>query len=262
MPQCSWQVWVQTPSPSHDRLASQQSWPLYVELGKLSRLYGNLIESATSEHDLSVVLSEMQLLERLSTKVHEGWKAVRWSEVYDPAALGEPMLHCCFHQIPGRINLGYTARPTRSSDTTPWSALKTLLFSFTMLHASLISLLTSKPVPSTSSRPAPIAQELASCSLRTFAPLQFVSAQFGGDGSGLAPYKAVWHGAIDLVVQAGSSRAVGLAYALEPRSPVGERVTGRVEVGSVAYYLDVVEHLAGVLSDAYVEARVLPRLAP
>jgi hypothetical protein len=131
-----------------------------------------------------------------------------------------------------------------------------------MVHASLISLLTAKPVPSSSSTPAPAAQELASCALRTFAPLQFVSAQFGGDGSGLAPYKAVWHGAIDLVAQAGPSRAVGLAHALEPRPHHGERIAGRVDLGTVAYYLDVVERLAAVLPDAYVESRVLPCLAP
>jgi hypothetical protein len=92
---------TQTPSPSYDRLAAQRTWPLYVELGKLSRLYGKLIESARSEHDLSVVLFEMQLLERLSAKVREGWKAVRWSEVYDPAGLGDYLLHvfCIFRVL-------------------------------------------------------------------------------------------------------------------------------------------------------------------
>jgi hypothetical protein len=130
-----------------------------------------------------------------------------------------------------------------------------------MIHASLISVLTAKLVPSSYTTPTPLAQDLAVCVLRTFAPLQFVSSQFGGDGSGLAPYKAAWHGAIDLIAQAGPSRTVGLAHALEPRH-LGQRIDSRVEFGDVAYYLDVVEQLAGVLPDPYIEARVLPSLAP
>jgi hypothetical protein len=89
---------LQMPSPSHDRLQCQRSWPLYAELGKLSRLYGKLIESVT-EKDLPVILLEMQILERLPAKVHEGWKTVRWADIRDPSELGNFFFPLPYHVI-------------------------------------------------------------------------------------------------------------------------------------------------------------------
>lgn len=127
--------------------------------------------------------------------------------------------------------------------------LKTLLFSLTMIHSSLISLLTSAPAD----EPAELTLDLAACSIRTFSWLYFVTSRFGSDGFGA--YRGVWYGALDLANRATDPKRIeGLARNVEPAR--GEE--GRSVPYAATYYLNIVEQIIDGLPDDYLETSVLP----
>jgi hypothetical protein len=220
---------AQDPSPSRSLLVTLADGPLFSELGRLSQVVGKAIESVTTAEGLETVRDHLNRLERLAGRVNAGWLRTRWSALHDEADL-----HPDMRDKPGSL--------------LPWTLLKTLLFSLTMIHSSLISLLTSAPTD----EPPDLALDLAACSIRSFRQLYFVTSRFGSDGFGA--YRGVWFGALDLTNRAGDpARIEALARNVEPRRSNVEGVPY-----DATYYLNVVEQIIEGLPDDYLEASTLP----
>lgn len=230
----------QEDSSSYARLTSLKGSTAHNLLGRIARVAGKIIEATDGGHaELLVVLQYLSTLETLCARVHEDWGSSKWSDCNGPEEL---------HPL------------TRENDT-PWTLLKTLLFSTTMLYSSLISLLNSMPLHAT---PGGLVLDLASCALRTFSHLYFVTSTFGSDGFGA--YRSVWYGSLDLASRAGPARVQQIAENLQPayaseveRSQSQERTVAR---SRITYFLNAVEQLVAVLPDEYLASQVLPIAKP
>lgn len=195
----------------------------------------------SNRNALLLVLQHVSVLETLTAQVQRDWAGCKWSDVNGPEDLHSEM---------------------RKEDA-PWTLLKTLLFSLTMVYSSLISLLNSMPL-STNSSPSQVVLDLVACSLRTFSHLYFVTSTFGTDGFGA--YRSVWYGSLDLASRARPARVQQIVEGFQP-SFASEAVRSQQEEGTVrrsqiTYFLNAVEQLVAVLPDQYLADDVLPSAKP
>lgn len=151
--------------------------------------------------------------------------------------------------------------PSTRSDKVPWTIFKTLLFAYTMIHASTVSLLSTIPDGTrVTSANFQLLSDLASCTIETFSPLQFIASKFGNDGSGLLQYKALWHGALDFVKLGGSEGVMKTIQKIEPCPTTSRAYHGDIhplDRGIDAYFLNVAEEWTPLLSDEYIESKIL-----
>ncbi|KEI37032.1 uncharacterized protein L969DRAFT_90095 [Mixia osmundae IAM 14324] len=218
-----------SPSSSQDRLDSLLRLPLYPELGRVSRLLGNLFAAPGAE--LEYIESSCLRLLRLVARVEASWRRCRWSDVTKDTEL---------------------ASTTRLAKQ-PWTHHKTLLFTLTMIHSALMTLLTS--TPSQVGRPPAAVLDLTSLTLQTFSKVYFVTQRFGPDGFGA--YLNAWHGALDLCARASSDDARAIITKLEPRH-ASSQTDREVDRACLTYYLNVAEQLMETLPDDYVESHIMP----
>lgn len=201
-------------------------------------MLGKVIESRSDARFLHLLNARLHTLEQLAANVHRTWATCRWSQISGPEDL----------------------HPSTSEAQLPWEYMKTVLFTLTMVHSSLISLLNTIPL-SAGQVPSNTVLASAACALRTFSHVYFITSKFGTDGFGA--YRSVWYGALDLVVRAGEARVEQTAREIEPsRTIAGERAQERVQRSSVTYYLNAMEQLVGAVSDAYVQDTLLPIAQP
>lgn len=244
----------QSDSPSYVRLQNVVASTAYNQLGRFSRVIGKVVESSPTPLSLQIVLSHLEQLETDISAIQHDWERSKWS------VAGAEDLH-----------------PDTRTRNEPWTIMKTLLFTTTMIYASLISLLNSLPISSSAS-PALLSSssyntvvDLAACSLRTFSSLYFVTQQFGTEGFGA--YKGVWYGTLDLIVHAKPEHRVQeIVQSIQPKikNVQGEDETlsdkemeeAVVQRSRITYYLNAVEQLVLPLSDDYLEQAVLPTAVP
>ena len=221
------------PSPSRRRIAAAHASPLFGVLGPLSQTLGKAIESDTSIVTLRAALIRLKRLERIAQLTHQSWASTRWAELPADAT--------------GAIT-------PEDGATLPWATLKTLLFALTMVHASVVSLLTAAPSTRADDAPPPISIDLATCTLRTFSHLYFVTSRFGTDGFGA--YRGVWLGTLDLLGRAPAEELVRAVVAIEPDERGPDHALART------YYLNALEQVVDGLPDDYVEDVALPIAQP
>lgn len=173
--------------------------------------------------------------------MHRDWAACEWSN-----ATGAEDLH----------------PDTRSRDE-PWTIFKTLLFTLTMIFSSLISLMNATPL-STHRSPNTIVINLASCALRTFSSIFFITSKFGTNGFGA--YQNVWYGAVDLVSRASPQKIEQIAKTCEPRFEVSQRrdvvLPAVLPRSRMTYWMNLVEQLVPFIPEEYVSVAVIPTLRP
>lgn len=210
-------------------------------LGRFSRSLGKVIESVTTTHVFHFLTPPLEGLESLGEKLHRDWAACVWSN-----ASGSEDLH----------------PDTRGRDE-PWAIFKTLLFTLTMIFSSLISLMNAMPL-STHRHPSEITVNLASCALRTFSSIFFITSKFGTNGFGA--YQNVWYGAVDLVSQARPQKIQQIIKTCEPRFEANERrsaiLPAALPRSRMTYWLNLVEQLVLHIPEDYLEVTVIPTLRP
>lgn len=184
------------PSESRTLLTDSIKSPLFTALGPLSRSLGRLIEAAgarAKSHPaepsaILAVQQSMTSLERLVTRVQRGWASTAWSDIEADSAL----------------------TPATRAQTEPWTLLKSLLFSITLIHSSVLVIVSPKP----GRKPTELQLELAKQAVRVLGKTYFVTLKFGTDGFGA--WKGAWSGLMDVVGYDSAEGAEGLMRELEP----------------------------------------------
>lgn len=231
----------QPDSPSSRCLSTVKGSLSHTILGRFSRSLGKVIESVSSTDMFVLLLPRFGCLETLAYRIHEDWARCVWADI-----AGIEDLH-----------------PNTRGRDEPWTIFKTLLFTMTMIFSSLISLMNSMPL-STSRAPSEPILNLASCALRTFSSIYFVTSKFGTNGFGA--YQNVWYGAVDLVNRAPPAKIEQIAKTCEPYFEVTERrdtVLSRVLPRTrMTYWLNLVEQLILPMPEDYLSVTVIPALRP
>lgn len=187
------------PSSSHTLLTSLIQSPLFVNLGRLSRAIGRLIEASASLPTASNPLALVQVqqtsttLERLTTRVQSDWSATTWSD------------------IPSDLSLS----PATRAQTEPWTLLRSLLFSITLIHSSLLIIVS----PSPGRIPTRLQLELAKQAVRVLKRSYFVAIKFGPEG--FSAWRGVWVGLLEVAGQDTKEGVEEFMRELEP-SRMGE----------------------------------------
>lgn len=108
--------------------------------------------------------------EALAKRVQKGWSTSRWCDLDDEQLDAET-----------------------KTTTIPWTILKSLLFSLTLVQSSLLILLT----PATSTAATPLQLQLAAQALRNLGHTYFITIKFGTDGFGA--WRGVFSGLVEVV---------------------------------------------------------------
>lgn len=174
--------------------------PHFIILGPLSRAIGRCIEAAahTPRRDaetegaaFDAVRVTIDTLERVTARIHSGWSRCPTSDLAE--------------------NDTTTMDEATKLITLPWTILKTLLFSLTLLESSLLVLIT----PAQSYAPTIWQRTMARQSMRVLGSTYFVASQFGPDGFGA--WKGVWTGLVEVLSGMGEGEVESLMRELEPR---------------------------------------------
>lgn len=231
---------TQDPSPSRTRLANIQSSEAFNQLGRFSRALGKVIESSSKDDHMHIILEHLRELQADVERLESQWSSCKWSDVSEQ------------DQLHPSMQMGSDAAAAG-----PWSIMKTLLFTLTMIYSSLIALLNSLPLLSPNSPPRPVVLDLAACAVQTFSHLYFITIQFGTEG--FAAYRSLWYGSLDLLSRASPE---DLERAIQPIKPLKEfskeALDRSVSRARIAYFLNAVEQLAAKLPDAVLREQVLP----
>ncbi|KAK9893838.1 hypothetical protein P389DRAFT_174721 [Cystobasidium minutum MCA 4210] len=223
------------------RLKTAKASLAHALLGRFSRSLGKVVESVGSRDRLLLLLPHLEQLESMAELIHRAWAACTWSNVSGPEDL----------------------HPNTRSRDEPWSIFKTLLFTLTMIFSSLMSLMNAMPISSTHS-PDKIILDLASCAIRTFSSIYFVTSKFGTSGFGA--YQNVWYGAVDLVSRAQPQKVEQIVKTCEPHYEHAQSrdtlISRSLPRSRLTYWLTLVEQLALPLPDDYLSVTVLPALRP
>lgn len=160
------------------------------------------------------VAKNLKRLERLAERVMDGWGRCKWSDVLGEEGLGTSMfLHV---RTAERLikSPPLPQAPQTRQQTLPWTHLKTLIFTLTLIHSSTTSILTSSstslafiPTSSSSTAQTNLSTSLISITLQTFSYASFITSRFGvgggkdsgGGGNGFGAYKGVWYGSLDVL---------------------------------------------------------------
>lgn len=108
--------------------------------------------------------------ESLVKRVQRGWSTSRWCDLEEDQLDAET-----------------------KSTTIPWTILKSLLFSLTLVQSSLLILLT----PASSTTATPLQLQLAAQALRNLGHTYFITIKFGTDGFGA--WRGVFSGLIEVI---------------------------------------------------------------
>lgn len=187
------------PSESHSLLSSLVSSASFSSLGPISRSVGRLFEAAgvrakdvpEDTAALMAVCAFSTTLGRLTNRIKRDWAATFWSDVTDDAQLA----------------------PDTKTRTEPWTLLKSLLFSLTLVYSSLLAIVT----PKLGVAPTPLQLDLAVEAVEVLQRTYFITIRFGNDG--FSAWKGVWSGLMDVVNRGSSTDAERLMNALEPARP-------------------------------------------
>lgn len=177
------------PSPSHTLLVGLIDSPLFQSLGSLSRAIGRCIDAAGQhggEDEIRAVRECIDGCERLARYIQLSWAKSRWCDLEDS-------------------QLDEETRKT----ALPWTALKSLLFSLTLVQSSLLVLLT----PASSATATPLQLQLAAQALRNLAHTYFITIKFGTDGFGA--WRGLFSGLVEVIAHDEMTVAALLAD-LEP----------------------------------------------
>lgn len=105
---------------------------------------------------------------------------------------------------------------------------------------------------------------LASCTLRTFSSIFFITSKFGTNG--FAAYQNVWYGAVDLVSRASPARVEQIVKTCEPHFEANERrdaiLSAVLPRSRMTYWFNLVEQLVQQLPEDYLAVTVIPALRP
>lgn len=247
------------PSESYTLLSALVQAPLFTTLGPLSRSIGRLVEASgkralAAPNDptpLAAVRGFFATLERLAQRIQRGWSMTAWSEIATDTDLA----------------------PDTQNRTEPWTLLKSLLFSVTLVHSSLLVIAT----PQSGVRPTDVQVDLAKQATRILSRTYFITMKFGTDG--FSAWRGAWLGLMELARQDTDRGTEKLMEDLEP-SRLGEsrcrlghqsdtdltdpasRLPGQVhdrvvERSAATFYLNAAEQLMRKLGNEYVELRVL-----
>ena len=159
------------PSPSHTTLTHLISSPLFASLGPLSRSIGRCLEAAgslASPASIAALRSTADGAERVATRLHREWASCPWSDASTDEA--------------------FDAETRERKE--PWTVLKSLLFSLTLIQSSLLVVLAPRPA-------TPLKRELARQALRTLGLTYFITMKFGVEGFGA--WRGVWSGLVEIV---------------------------------------------------------------
>ncbi|KAK4047724.1 hypothetical protein OIV83_005232 [Microbotryomycetes sp. JL201] len=233
-------VWT-VPSESYSLLSSLVKSTNFANLGPISRSIGRLIEAAgtqarTRPDDTTALLAVCTfstILGRIASRVNRDWGRTFWSDMTED------------HQL----------SPETRNRTEPWTMLKALLFSITLMQSSLLEIVT----PKTEDAPTPLQLDLAAEAIHVLAKTYFVTIRFGNDG--FSAWKGVWSGLMDVVVQGPETTVERLMGTLEPVR-LGERHDRLVERSEATFYLNAAEQLMVKLREEYTEAVVLKCVFP
>ncbi|GAA5978204.1 hypothetical protein JCM11641_001135 [Rhodosporidiobolus odoratus] len=243
------------PSPSHSHLTALVTAPLLTALGPLSRAVGRAVEAAailsrSSALNSGAAHSSLRHLSTtllaISSKLSAGWATTPWSDLLDDSSLS----------------------PSTRSQTAPWTLLKTLLFSQTLIYSSLLQVVSY--TRSKGDEPTVLQRELAIQAVQALGKTYFVALKFGQ--SGFEAWRAVLAGLVEVAAAGRShdenaedvSPVVGLVRSLDARGGTG---TGgihdrAVERAEVTFWMNTVEQVMRDLGDEYVERRVLRGIRP
>ncbi|KAL8279383.1 hypothetical protein RQP46_008195 [Phenoliferia psychrophenolica] len=215
------------PSPSHTTLTHLLASPLFTSLGPLSRSVGRCLEAAGSlatPASIAALRSTADGAERVANRIHREWASCAWSDASSDEAFDEE---------------------TREHKE-PWTALKSLLFSLTLVESSLLVVLAPQPA-------TPLKRELARQALRTLGLTYFVTMKFGVEGFGA--WRGVWSGLVE-IVRGDEESCEQLMRELQPPA-VGKLHEREVERSVATFYLNAAEQLMKPLPNAHVEDPVL-----
>ncbi|KAK4056859.1 hypothetical protein OIO90_002109 [Microbotryomycetes sp. JL221] len=239
-------VWT-VPSESHSLISSLSQSTTFRNLGPISRALGRLIEAAAikarsssssssgsaNEEDNTAALLAMctfiTILSRVAARVNRDWRSTFWSDLTDDVQLA----------------------PATRQRTEPWTMLKSLLFSVTLIDSSLLALVTPRDA---AVEPTALQLDLTADALTTLSKTYFITLRFGNDG--FTAWKGVWSGLMDVAAR-GTTNSVGrLMGMLEPRR-LGHRHDKLVERSEATFFLNAAEQLMTKIGDDYVEETVL-----
>jgi len=224
---CYRYVGGQNPSPSRKRLDDIILNPLYSNLGRLSKLLSRTIESAQNLASLEAVLQTLQFLTRFSKTLMESWQSSSWQG-------------------------SCKDNPKLEEETLPWSILKSILFSLTLIHFGVVSLLNTSSRPD--SPPSELAEDLVFVSLQSMQNVYFITSKFGHEG--FAIYQAMWLGLVDVAERSPVEKVSALINKLEIREPQDE-----ISEACFAYWLILSEELMERVDEATM-SRLLNAIIP
>ncbi|KAI5476400.1 peroxisomal membrane protein [Pseudohyphozyma bogoriensis] len=224
-------------SESHTHLTTLITTPLFLSLGPLSRSIGRCIEASQSsstspETTVETLRATLSTLENLSSLIRSGWASTPWSDASDSSL-----------------------SPSTLSQTAPWTALKSLLFAITLIHSSLLVVLT----PQGDAEPTAVQRELAGQALRILSETYFVTIKFGVDGFGA--WKGVYVGFLEIRREGGVEEVERFMRNIRPER-IGVLHEREVERSTATFYLNTAESLMKELSNEYVEEQVLQCCKP
>lgn len=189
------------PSESHTELSGLVKSQLFLSLGPISRAIGRLIEAAGARakacpEDPSTLIAVRNFgttLERTVSRMRKGWSSTSWSDIEFDSSL----------------------TPATRAQTEPWTLLKSLLFSITLIDSSLLVIVSPRP----GYPPTPLQLDLAKQAVRVLGKTYFITIKFGTDGFGA--WKGAWAGLMEVVGQDSQRALERLMEELEP-SGLGE----------------------------------------
>ncbi|KAM0749468.1 hypothetical protein T439DRAFT_381790 [Meredithblackwellia eburnea MCA 4105] len=254
------------PSPSHTTLTRTLASPLFPLLGPLSRALGRTLEAAgtppVSPSSTQSIQETLNALERLAVRVQREWGSSTWSDVKDPAPTPSSNATPTI-STSSSDESALSLDEETSTHKEPWTILKSLLFSYTLVLSSLLNVLSPSPITILKVR-------LAGQGMRVLGRLYFVTVKFGNEGFGA--WKSVWEGLGEVLrdVESGAGGGVGegrdvevgkLMRELRPVD-VGKPHHREVERSTATFYLNCAELLMTQLPDPLIEDPLLTCCRP
>lgn len=228
-------------SQSFQRLSSLTRGTGFASIGRISAALGKTLENIPLSRISELLLPQLDELYNATHDVIQGWAESRWSCID-----GIDELH-----------------PDTRNCEEPWTVMKTLLFTVTMIYSSLISLVNAQPLAN-GEAPAQSSLDIASYALRTYSRLYFVTSKYGSDG--FAAYRSVWYGSLDLMARANANAISRCIQHIEPtfsaQDWADQPMRHPVYRSRITYYLNAVEQLVAVLQAEYIDNSVMTICKP
>lgn len=213
-------------------LRAVASKPLFVSMGRLTRVTGRYIEICGSTDDARFIASALEGVERLAFDLRKNW------------------FDCAMSSVQNAQNDDVDA-------SLPWTILKSFLFALTMLYSSIVRLLVLQ-APTTHSVPSAGAQRLVFSGIRTFSHLHYIALAFGD--AGFNTYDHVLHGLSELALRCSEKEVLQVVTAIDAEASSSNASSSPHDSRPrFLYWLNTCDRLVPKLPSSYVE-RVFMRI--